>query len=90
MNDKKRAQRLHATRRAAERYGINWNRHRVREVKAQIALGRATLLEKQSNRVSIYQCWIEGRWIKIAYDKQRKEVASVLPLEDKEDDEGQT
>ncbi len=83
MNSKKKAQRRHAGRRAAERYGMKWNREKNAQVRSQIKRGTAVLVERQSLRVGIYLVEIDGQQVKVAWDKNRAEVASVLPLEDR-------
>jgi hypothetical protein len=53
--DKARSQRRHALRRAAERYGLSLTESDMASILQQITSGRARLVEKQSNRVSLYE-----------------------------------
>lgn len=44
------------------------------------------MVRKQSNRVSIFSMIFEEQEIVVVYDKERKNIASFLPLEAKEKD----
>lgn len=85
-NDKAEAQNRHAKRRALERYGIDLNRHKRQEIINKIHNGIAVLVRKQSHRVSIFSVKFEGQEVIVVYDKQRKTLASFLPLEAKYED----
>jgi hypothetical protein len=42
--------------------------------------GEAQFVEKQSNRVSIFQLTYKEKSVKVVYDKLRKTIVSFLPL----------
>jgi phage FluMu gp28-like protein len=84
--NKAEGQNKHAKQRAMERYGIDLNRHKRLEIVHMIQHGKATCVRKQSHRVSIFSLQYENQEIVVVYDKQRKTLASFLPLEAKEED----
>lgn len=43
--------------------------------------GNAIVLEKQSNRVTVYLIEQEGEKLPVCYDKMRKTICTVLPRE---------
>lgn len=77
--DKKLSQTLHAKKRAAERYGINLDKTTRRAIKEQISQGKSKFIEKQSNRISVHEVEIKGQQIKVVYDKNRKNIVTILP-----------
>src|SRR5689334_7388305 len=85
-NTKKYAQIKHATQRALERYGIELTQHKRETMIKMIQTGNATLVRKQSHRVSIFSLIFEEKEVVIVYDKERKSIASFLPLEAKKED----
>jgi len=78
---KKVCERRHAAARAALRFGIKWDRHRLREFKLCLVEGELPLLKKQSLRVSVYRHTVDGVEVAAVYDKKRKEVVTFLPLD---------
>jgi uncharacterized protein YjhX (UPF0386 family) len=92
---KAKAQRLHAKRRGAERYGLNLSNDDLAQIVRLIQEGKATLIEKQSNRVTIFDvemarcyndephtctdCTVRRVTTRVVYDKERKQIASFLP-----------
>jgi len=80
---KTHACRIHAKRRAAERYGVAVNRAALREVTRQIQSGEAAFVEKQSLRLSCFLVVIDGRKMIAIYDRVRKTAVTFLPREDK-------
>jgi hypothetical protein len=85
-NDKSEAQNRHAKRRAMERYGIDLNRHKRLEMIHMIQSGQAECVRKQSHRVTIFSLQYEGKEVIVVYDRQRKTLASFLPIEAKLED----
>lgn len=104
MEAKIKTQRRHALQRAAERYGLNLTRLEFDGLIRDIQEGRAKLVERQSNRVALYEVeiarcndlpgdgpsftadWQIGKHptkevvtALVAYDRQRKMIASFLP-----------
>lgn len=76
------AQRIHAKRRAQQRYGLTLNRQQMRELVAQIQNGKGIFLERQSLRVTLWRVEFEGRKCKVVYDSRRGVIVSFLPFED--------
>lgn len=74
-------QRVHARKRAIVRYKFELNRHDRKEIVSLIKRGKATLVEKQSNRVYIYNLWYGKIPVQVVYDKSRGELSSFLPPE---------
>lgn len=79
MSDKGDAQRDHCKRRFKERYGIEFNRHLRREFVQLIQHNQCHFVEKQSNRVSVWDLIHEGNVFRVVYDKQRKNIVTVFP-----------
>lgn len=76
---KKQAQRIHAKRRLADRYGLELNRHAIRELTKKVSSD--TFLLKQSNRVTIHLLRHDGRLLLSVYDKSRQTIVTFLPLD---------
>lgn len=83
---KTEAQNKHAKQRAMERYGIDLNRHKREQIIRMIQNGQAECVRKQSLRVSIFSVQFEDKEVIVVYDKQRKTLASFLPIEAKFED----
>ena len=81
--NKTHSERIHAKRRAKERFGLELNRHQLRELVKQIQSGKAEHLETQSNRVSIKRVKFEGSFYTVAYDKNRQTIITFLPEEER-------
>ncbi len=77
--DKSDAQRDHAKRRFKERYGFDFNRNIRREFVGLIQHNQCHLIEKQSNRTSVWDVIYEGNVFRVVYDKQRKNIVTVFP-----------
>lgn len=77
--NKAQSQRVHAKRRLDERYGMEINRHQIRDLVAQIQSGKAEHVETQTNRLSIKTVCFNGVKIPVAYDKQRKTIVTFFP-----------
>jgi len=81
MPDKSTNQRYHAKTRFEERFGFKFNRHVRREFVEMIQTCKASFVEKQSNRVFLYDIYYKGHVFRGVYDKNRKNIVTVLPLE---------
>jgi len=75
------AQGVHAIRRAAERYGLRIGKRTLQRLVADIQQGRGTFIRRQSNRVSLWQLNVEGRPVRVVYDRLRKTIVTFLPPE---------
>lgn len=82
--------RLHARRRAGERYGINLTKDKqaklvklIQNPDCRHKEGRVVIVEKQSHTRIICFVWLEDdqRWLLVAYDRKRRGIATVLPPE---------
>lgn len=83
MSSKARSQRSHARKRALQRFDVQLNRHQLQALVTQIQNGFATLVERQSLRVSVWRITLEdGRRPHVVYDKQRKTIVTFLPEDD--------
>ena len=82
--DKAECQRIHAKRRALQRFAINLDSHKQDEIVKLIQEGKATFLRRDSTRVSIFAIRFESKLLKVVYDSQRKTLASVLPMTEEE------
>lgn len=77
------AQRLHAKRRAFERYGIEVSGKGLRSLEADIRNGRAQFVARKTHRISIWRVGLNGAYL-VAYDKNRGRIASFLPPDARE------
>jgi hypothetical protein len=77
--NKQKLQVEHARRRFRERYGIVLNEHQYKYLSQQISDNRAKFIEKQSNRVSVFELKYENQVVRVVYDKQTKQIVTVLP-----------
>lgn len=78
---KTHSQRIHAKKRAKERYGLILNRHDLRAIVDDIHGGRFVLVERQSHRISVYDMVVKGTPVRLVYDHQRQTVVTFLPKE---------
>jgi hypothetical protein len=81
---KQRAQESHARRRFYDRYGIQLTDALHQDLVRKIQDGRAVFVEKQSNRVSVFDLNVEGQEIealavRVVYDRERHIIVSALP-----------
>jgi len=75
MSSKTHAQMVHSRRRAAQRLGVGVPSSRLKQLAQMIRSGDAVFIEKKTNRIKIWE--VDG--IRVAYDKTRGTIASVLP-----------
>jgi hypothetical protein len=80
-DNKIHAERIHAKRRALERYNLGLNREQLNELTQMIQQGKSRFLEKQSLRVSIHELQAFDRTLYVVYDKNRKTIITFLPLQ---------
>ncbi len=94
MPPKARSQRRHTTKRAAQRYDLHLTHRDLEGIVRDIRENRARLVERQSNRVSLYEVKVvkslDDVWRHIpesfevvvalvAYDNHRQQISSFLP-----------
>ena len=82
--DKAECQRIHAKRRALQRYALNLDNKKQDEIVKIIQSGKATFLRRDSIRVAVFAVRYENKLMKVVYDSQRKTLASVLPMNEAE------
>lgn len=80
--NKSQAQRIHAKRRAEERYGLALNRQDLRDVADSIQRGDAVHVQTTSNRTSVHDVKHKGIKVRVVYDRIRHNVVTFLPLGD--------
>lgn len=68
----------HAKMRASERFGINFSKQIHDEVIKTIQDGKAKFVEKQSNRITLFDVLVEGKECRVVYDKERKTIVTFL------------
>ena len=74
--------RAHAKKRAQERFSVHLNQDSYYNICKKIRANQATFLEKQSNHITKWLVEISpGVLAPVIYDKKRKLVVTVLPLE---------
>lgn len=73
--DKREAQRKHFEKRSIQRVGVLLNR---KEIIHKIQNGELEFIERQSLRVSLFRYVHNGTAYKIVYDKNRKQVVTIL------------
>lgn len=78
---KLQSQRIHAKRRIEQRFGIQINRHDIREIVNLIQTNRAKFIEKQSNSRSLFSLVFKDNLLYVIYDKTRKNICTFLTEE---------
>lgn len=78
--DKASCQRIHAKRRALQRFAIDLDYAKQDQIIQMIQKGKAKFISRDSIRVSIFAVEFEGKLLKVVYDADRKTLASVLPM----------
>lgn len=76
--DKSSCQKIHAKRKAFQRYGVTLNRIDYRNLVHKIQEGKAIRLYRQSNRVTIWKVDFNGTSMIAVYDSARKTICSFL------------
>ena len=85
MKSKKRCQVEHTAKRFQERFGMNYTQFIKDQLLHKIHSGKATLHAKSTNRISLWDVELETPektfMVRVAYDRLRRNVASVLTME---------
>ena len=79
-------ERKHAKRRFLERFGFPVGDDTLRGIVALIQKGAAGFHRKDSNRVTLWNVLIHGFPARVAYDKNTKEIITVMRPEDDDND----
>jgi hypothetical protein len=84
---KSTAQRIHAKRKFMKRVGIQLTPELRRELSTKILTRKAELVQKQSNRISIYDVkhTVKGKseTFRLVFDRMRKNIVTILNNLDK-------
>ena len=75
---KLRCQKKHCKQRFMERFGFSPNDQEFQDMILQIQTGQAEHVETQSCRVTIFKVIIRELKVVVAYDKVRKQLATVM------------
>lgn len=75
---KKKAQSIHAKRRANQRYDLTLSSKDLKEVVKRIQAGNATFIRRDSLRVTVWKILIHDTIVKVAYDRIRKQIVTFL------------
>lgn len=81
MNRKKRGQRIHVKKRASERFGISLNRDNIKDLVHMIQKQLGTFVMKISGSKTSWVLSYKQNKFYVAYDKNTKNIATVMPLE---------
>lgn len=79
--DKSTCQRIHAKRRALERYGLQANRLKYAELVRMIEVGRTKFIVHQTHRKSVHLLTTADGQLLVSYDRLRGNITSFLPKE---------
>lgn len=74
-------QRVHAKRRAAERYGIELNRFELAELSERLATGNGLQLQRQNDAKAVYLVDVKGVDVVVVYSRKTRQPATFLPRE---------
>ena len=83
MISKKAKQRIHTKQRAKERYNVQLTCKDIQTIVSKIKTSHkdTTFLKKQSNRVSLWKVIFKDQIFRVVYDKHRKNIVTILPIE---------
>lgn len=78
------AQLIHAKKRATERFGVSLTKEDLRWMVFQIQSRKAEFKGKYSLTKSLFIVTVNGVKVPVIYDKQRQQIATILPENAKE------
>lgn len=81
MVSKALGQGLHAIRRARERFDFSLDYATYQKIGDQIRAGNAKFVERQSNRISLFEVELNGESCVAVYDRKRHTVVTFLTME---------
>jgi len=79
---KKKSEMIHLRKRWNERVGGTMTKSLHDKIVAMIHSKQSTPIRKTSNRVTIHDVLVIGNIHRVAYDKERKQIVTVLPREE--------
>ena len=71
-------ERKHAMRRCRERLGICLTDNDMHVLIKEIQENRAKFVERQSNRVTVWELLVQGHTVHVVYDKHTKQIVTFL------------
>lgn len=84
MSRKRKCERIHAHRRASDRFGMNLSQRGMDEIVKLIQGGQSDTvvsLWRTSNTRTTWAVFYEGQWLPVCYNKVSKQIVTVLPRE---------
>jgi len=87
--DQPSEKRTHAVLRARQRYRLKLTGAKIGKLKAQVRQGKARLLEKQPDGVSVYSAFLRGSHVRFVYDEKSQFLITVLPPEREQEKPGE-
>lgn len=75
---KMQSQDIHARKRFFQRFNIILTKELKAHIVKMIQRGFATHVEKQTNRISLFDVYVEGKTVRVVYDKHRHNIVSAL------------
>lgn len=72
-------ERVHARRRCLERLGFQLTREMERQLVHDIQYGNARFIARQSLTISIFLVRLNGCQTFVVYDKQHKQIVTIMP-----------
>lgn len=75
---KRAAQFEHARKRAMIRYGLRLTKEMHDTIVSKIHMTGSTLVERQSNRISVHDVKVDGELYRVVYDSNRKVLVTFL------------
>lgn len=73
----------HVKQRAKERYGIDLSNKKLKKLLRQINDRTANFLRHDGPCKDIYGCSLEGKRLRVVYDRYQRRIRTVLPNEPK-------
>ena len=80
IDNKKECQRLHARRRAMDRYGLWLSNSDIDNIVRMINAGKVRFIETETRERAVFVICYKKTICKVAYDKQMNNICSFLPM----------
>ena len=77
---KRISNRIHARKRAKQRFGMNLTKELESRIVKRIQAGHTEPLGKQSNTRSLHLVEVDGVTMRVAYDRSRSSLVTILPV----------
>jgi len=68
----------HIKARAVERFGLALDNMQIRQIGKDIRSGNGQFVKKKSNRVSVWDCVVDGVKVRVVYDKKKNRALTVI------------